>query len=137
MAGRGHRDIFAADIQWKAAGNAGTHYARFMMDEDDSSSPLVIMTKFSPGATVAPHTHAANYFEYIIDGEQTVGKKTFRQGDVRFAKGGAGYGPITVGSEGCTVLIVFQHSTGSNVIPLGRAKTTADTTIEGTRTGSA
>jgi anti-sigma factor ChrR (cupin superfamily) len=122
MAGRGHRDIFADDIQWQAAGNAGTQYARFLMDEDDTSAPLVIMTKFSPGATVRPHTHPSNYFEYIVEGEQTVGKTVFRKGDVRFAKGGTGYGPIAVGPDGCTVLIVFQNSTGSNVIPLGRPK---------------
>lgn len=122
MAGRGHRDIFAADIQWNAAGATGSQYARFLMDEDDTSSPLVIMTKFQPGAVVQPHTHGANYFEYIVDGEQTVGKTIFRKGDVRFAKAGTGYGPIKIGAEGCTVMIVFQHATGANVIPLGRAK---------------
>lgn len=120
MAGRGHRDVFAADIEWNAGGSSGTRYARFLMDEEDPSSPLVIMTKFEPGATVPPHTHGADYFEYIIEGEQTVGKVTFRKGDLRFAKSGFGYGPITVGPEGCTVMIVFQHATGGNFIPLGK-----------------
>ena len=32
------------------------------------------------------------------------------------------YGPIVVGPEGCTVLIVFQEAAKSNTIPLGKAK---------------
>lgn len=126
MAGRGHRDIFAKDIAWHRGGSDGIQYARFLMDEDDFHSPLVILSKFEPGEVVEPHTHGANYFEYVIEGEQTVGKIRFGPGDVRFAKGGTGYGPITVGPQGCTVLIVFQDATGANTIPLGRAKQQAE-----------
>lgn len=126
MAGRGHRDIFAADIEWGKGSSDGIQYARFLMDEDDTSSPLIILSKFEPGEVVEPHTHGANYFEYVIDGEQTVGKVTFRAGDIRFAKAGTGYGPIRIGAEGCTVLIVFQEATGANTIPLGRARKLAE-----------
>ncbi len=125
MTSRGHRDIFAKDIAWAPGSDAGVSYARFLMDEDDTTSPLVILTKFEAGARVEPHTHGTNYFEYVIEGEQTVGKTTFGRGDVRFAKAGTGYGPIMIGPEGCTVIIVFQNATGAMTIPLGKAKQAA------------
>lgn len=126
MAGRGHRDIFAKDIVWGQATGPGISYARFLMDEDDSNSPLVILTKFGPGEVVEPHAHGTNYFEYVVEGEQTVGKTRFGPGDVRFAKAGTGYGPIVIGPEGCTVVIVFQAATGANMIPLGKSKERAE-----------
>jgi anti-sigma factor ChrR (cupin superfamily) len=126
MAARGHRDIFADDIEWNRGTSDRIRYARFLMDEDDISSPLVILTKFGPGEVVEPHTHGTNYFEYVIEGEQTVGKTKFGPGDVRFAKAGTGYGPIQIGPEGCSVLIVFQEAPGANTIPLGRARKLAD-----------
>ncbi len=121
MTRRGHRDIFAADIEWDEGSSPGILYTRFLMDEEDVSSPLVVLSKFAPGETVEPHTHAANYFEYVIEGQQTVGKTVFRKGDVRLVKGGTGYGPITIGQEGCTVLIVFQQATGALMEPKGAA----------------
>lgn len=127
MAGRGHRDIFAKDIEWGQGTGPGVRYARFLMDEDDSGSPLVILTKFAAGEVVEPHTHGTNYFEYVVEGEQTVGKTRFGPGDVRFAKAGTGYGPIVIGPQGCTVVIVFQQATGANTIPLGKARTAKDT----------
>jgi anti-sigma factor ChrR (cupin superfamily) len=125
MAGRGHRDVFASDIDWAQGSTPGTRYARFLLDEADTGSPLVILSKFAPGEVVEPHTHGTNYCEYVIEGEQTVGKTTFRAGDVRLAKAGAGYGPLVMGPEGCTVLIVFQQASGAMMQPLGRAKENA------------
>jgi anti-sigma factor ChrR (cupin superfamily) len=122
MAGRGHRDIFAQDIVWGKGTGDGIKYARFMMDEDDDHSPMIILTEFAAGEVVQPHTHGTNYFEYVISGEQTVGKTKFGPGDIRFAKAGTGYGPIVIGPEGCTVVIVFQEATGAMTIPLGKAK---------------
>lgn len=119
VAGRGHRDIFAADMQWQKGSGEGIEYVRYLMDEADASSPLVILSRFEPGEVVEPHTHAANYFEYVIEGEQTVGKTLFRKGDIRIVKGGTGYGPITIGPEGCLVLIVFQEANGAMMVPKG------------------
>lgn len=121
MAGKSHRDVFAKDIAWGKGTSDGIQYARFLMDEEDTSSPLIILSKFEPGEVVEPHTHATNYFEYVIEGQQTVGKVTFGAGDIRLVKGGTGYGPITIGPEGCTVLIVFQQATGAMAVPKGRA----------------
>ena len=42
MAGRGHRDIFAKDVAWNRGTGDGTQYARYLMDEDDTKSPLII-----------------------------------------------------------------------------------------------
>ena len=123
---KGHRDIFAADIEWGEGSSPGIQYAGFLMDEEDPSSPFVVLSRFEPGETVEPHTHGANYFEYVIEGEQTVGKVKFGPGDVRFAKGGQGYGPITIGPQGCTVLIVFQQATGAMMEPVGRARKLAE-----------
>ena len=125
MPSRGHRDIFARDITWHPGNGPGIHYARFLMDEGDTASPLVILTRFDPGAHVEPHSHGTNYCEYVIEGEQTVGKVTFGKGDMRFAKAGAGYGPITIGPDGCTVMIVFQNAAGANTVAVGKAKALA------------
>lgn len=122
MAKRGHKDIFASDITWADGSAPGIRYARFLLDDaDPAASPMVILSKFAPGAVVEPHTHGCNYLEYIIEGSQMVGKVNFEAGDVRWAAGGTGYGPITVGPDGCTVLIVFQEAAKSNTIPLGKS----------------
>lgn len=125
MAGRGHRDYFADSIEWGRGSSEGISYARFRMDEDDPDAPLIILSKFEAGEVVQPHTHPSNYAEYVIEGEQTVGKSTFRKGDVRIVKGGTGYGPITIGPDGCTVIIVFQNAKGSVMQPMGKAKADA------------
>lgn len=123
MAGRGHKDIFASDIQWLKGSSSGIQYASFPLDEDDAdASPMVVLAKFGPDELVAPHTHACNYFEYIVEGSQMVGKVTFEAGDVRWVAAGTGYGPIKVGSHGCTVLIVFTEGAKSAPILLGKAK---------------
>jgi anti-sigma factor ChrR (cupin superfamily) len=101
MSSKSHRDIPAAEIEWRPGASSGVRYARFPLDEAN------------PRAPVPAHTHGCNYFEYIIEGEQAVGKVRFRKGDVRLVTGGTGYGPIKVGPEGCTVLIVFEDGSRS------------------------
>jgi anti-sigma factor ChrR (cupin superfamily) len=125
MSGRGHQDIAASDIVWRNGSDPGVTYARFRMDDANPNSPLMILSKFEPGAAVAAHTHASNYFEYIIEGEQTVGKVRFGVGDVRLVKGGTGYGPIKVGPQGCTVLIVFEDASRAVTELLPRSKALA------------
>jgi len=117
---RGHLDTFAADIEWMPGQDAGVTYARFPLEPGNPGGPMVILSRFEPGATVAAHTHDTNYFEYVISGEQTVGKTIFRSGDVRQVTSGTGYGPIKIGPEGCTVLIVFQEANRSIMVPMPR-----------------
>jgi len=120
MSSKSHRDIPAAEIEWRPGTGSGIRYARFPLDDANPRAPNVILSKFDPGAEVPAHTHACNYFEYIIEGEQTVGKLSFRKGDVRLVTGGTGYGPIKVGPEGCTVLIVFEDGSRSMTETLPR-----------------
>jgi anti-sigma factor ChrR (cupin superfamily) len=122
MAKRQHKDIFASDIAWTLSEN-GVHYAPFPLDPDDAAgSPLVLLAKFKPGESIYPHTHGCNYLEYIVEGSQRVGKVSFSAGDVRWASAGTGYGPIEVGPDGCTVMIVFQSADQAPMIPLGMAR---------------
>ncbi len=123
MPSRDHQNIFAADIEWRDGSDKGIRYARFRMDEANPTSPTMILSKFEAGARVPAHTHDSNYFEYIIEGEQAVGKHTFAKGDVRLVKGGTGYGPIVVGPNGCTVLIVFEDGSRSMTETLPRTLT--------------
>jgi len=122
MAARGHQDIFASDMKWSPGSADGIEYVLFRTDDTKPNAPMIILTKFEPGAAVGPHTHNSNYFEYIIEGEQTVGKVTFRAGDVRLVTGGTGYGPITIGPQGCTVMIVFEDGSGAAMETLPRKK---------------
>lgn len=122
MPARGHQDIPASEMEWRDGSEPGVRYARFRMDDADPASPSIVLSKFGPGATVSPHTHDTNYFEYIIEGDQMVGKTRFGPGDVRLVKAGTGYGPIVVGPDGCTVLIVFQDGSRSMMEHLPRKK---------------
>ncbi|NML91975.1 hypothetical protein HHL26_23535 [Sphingobium sp. TB-6] len=122
MATMKHKDIFARDIEW-IAGDEGVRFAQFLLDPNDAEeSPAVILAKFEPGEEIHPHTHACNYLEYIVQGSQKVGKINFEAGDVRWAAAGTGYGPIKIGLEGCTVLIVFETASKSAPILLGKAR---------------
>lgn len=122
MAALRHKDIFAHDIEWIAAED-GVRFAQFLLDQTDAeASPAVVLAKFPPHEVVAPHTHGCNYLEYVVAGSQMVGKVNFEAGDVRWAAAGTGYGPITVGAQGCTVLIVFQTASKAPPILLGKAR---------------
>lgn len=130
MAKTRHKDIFARDIDWIASGS-GIQFAQFLLDpEEPQDSPEIVLAKFGPGEDVYPHTHACNYLEYIVQGSQMVGKVNFEAGDVRWAAAGTGYGPIKVGPNGCTVMIVFQSASKSSPIPLGAAKNLATVIAE-------
>jgi anti-sigma factor ChrR (cupin superfamily) len=122
MSARNLQHIFSADVEWREGSDPGIRYARFPLDAANPSSPTVILSKFEPGTRVHAHTHDSNYFEFIIEGEQTVGKQIFGRGDVRLVHGGTGYGPITVGPNGCTVLIVFEDGSRSMTETLPRKK---------------
>lgn len=117
MAGRRHRDIAASEIEWREGSSPDIRFALFRTDEERLDSPAVVLSTFAPGTAVAPHSHATNYLEYIVKGEQTVGRRRFGPGDIRLVRAGTGYGPIRVGPEGCTVLIVFEDASAAAVVP--------------------
>ena len=113
MSDRSHQDIHATDIAWSEARDAMIRFAIFSTDEKNPHAPGIILSKFDPGTRIPPHTHGSNYFEYIIEGGQTVGKKWYGKGDIRIVRAGTGYGPLVIGPEGCTALIVFEDGSGS------------------------
>jgi anti-sigma factor ChrR (cupin superfamily) len=121
MTGRGHKDVFAEDIVWTGVGE-DVCYAQFLLDEGEASSPSVVLARFVAAERIDPHTHGCNYLEYIVEGSQRVGKVNFKAGDVRMVAAGTGYGPIEIGAEGCTVLIVFQDAEKSPPVLLGRGR---------------
>ena len=79
-------------------------------DEESKTSPHVFISDWPPNAEADPHTHAVDYFEYVISGTQRVGKKWFKAGDIRIARGGTYYGPLVAGPEGCRVMVMFAGS---------------------------
>lgn len=117
---RRHRDIAASEIEWREGSDPGIKFALYRTDEENASSPAVVLSTFLAGTMVEPHTHVSNYVEYIIEGEQTVGKTRFGAGDIRIVKGGTGYGPILVGPEGCKVMIVFEDASAAAMVALPR-----------------
>ena len=120
-----HRDIAASEIEWREGSDPGIKFALYRTDEDNASAPAIVLSTFEPGTVVPPHTHVSNYFEYILEGEQTVGKTRFGPGDIRIVKGGTGYGPIQVGPEGCKVMIVFEDASAAQMVALPRSAAAA------------
>ena len=130
MAAIRHKDIFAHDIEWDASKD-GVRFAQFLLDPNNvESSPAVVLATFQPDEEIPPHTHACNYLEYIVSGSQIVGKVNFQAGDIRWAAAKTGYGPIKVGPNGCTVMIIFQHASKSPPILLGKARELAPVRAE-------
>lgn len=85
----------------------GLRYASFAVAPDEADSAHVIHAEFPPGYVVGPHQHETDYVEIIVSGSQRVGRRWYRAGDVRFARRGTVYGPLTAGPDGAEVLIVF------------------------------
>ena len=79
-------------------------------DEESKASPNVFISDWPPNTEADPHTHAVDYFEYVISGTQRVGKQWFKAGDIRIVRGGTNYGPLVSGPEGCRVMVMFAGS---------------------------
>lgn len=127
MTSKRHEDVFARDMNWIDSGQ-GAQFVRFSLDDANAeSTPQVVIARFDPDERVIPHTHRCNYLEYIVSGSQKVGKTWFEAGDVRRVSASTGYGPILIGPDGCTVLIVFQEGGKSAPIPLGSAAAMLET----------
>src|SRR5829696_7881791 len=53
--------------------DSGVKVARMVVgDPDDATAPVVFHTYYPPGWEVAPHTHACDYMEIILQGSQQV-----------------------------------------------------------------
>lgn len=100
---------------WSELGAAeqpnGTRSSMFRIGEDDDpTAPTVFRAYFPPGTVVAPHTHACDYAEVILEGAQKIGNTWYGPGDIRVAKANTPYGPLTAGPEGVTVMVIFKDA---------------------------
>lgn len=121
MTSRTHRDIFANEIDWFET-DAGARTFTLPTDDRDPAAPQMVLADFPPGFAYSAHTHGCNYIEYVVSGRITVGKTSYGPGDVRQVKAGGGYGPLSVGDEGCKVVIVFERGDTAGVELLPRRK---------------
>ena len=98
--------------------------SRFVLgDDDDPNAPVVFRSWYPPNIEIAPHTHAADYCEIVLEGSLRVTRRWFTAGDVRIVKGGTAYGPLVMGPEGCTALVIFADGRWTPVaLPKGQTE---------------
>jgi anti-sigma factor ChrR (cupin superfamily) len=110
----------AVGAEWKETPD-GVRYQQVLMTPGDPSRPLLVLSELPPGYVEPPHTHESDYVEIVVEGALYVGKVVLAKGDMRAMKGGAGYGPLTAGPDGCLRLTVFDRADGSMLRMLGKA----------------
>lgn len=109
----------ADDRQWEESPD-GVRYLRVATTPGDPNRPLIILSQLPPDYVEPAHTHDASYVEVVLDGTIRVGKHDMAKGDMRAMQGGAGYGPLVAGPEGCLRLTIFESAIGSVMHVLGR-----------------
>jgi hypothetical protein len=74
---------------------------------DPSSGHAVFNVRFGPGQRGEPHWHPSDTLYVFLAGELTVeGEATYREGEVRFVRGGFAYGAEVGGPNGCEFIFV-------------------------------
>jgi quercetin dioxygenase-like cupin family protein len=107
------------DTNWAEqliAGPAGTAYAKIRIGRAENA-PSIYRAEFPPHCEVSPHYHNCDYAEIILEGEQQVGRKTYRVGDIRVVNAETVYGPLIAGPEGAVVLVIMANSNDAAVPP--------------------
>lgn len=79
-------------------------------DEADPTAPTVFKAVFPPHTEIAPHTHACDYAEVILEGTERVGRTWYKAGDIRVVKANTAYGPLLAGPEGVVKLVIFKDA---------------------------
>jgi hypothetical protein len=74
----------------------------------------VMVVRYEPDAEVPVHFHDVDYCSVVVQGSMEITRHLHDVGSVRLVRSGTAYGPLKVGSQGCTVIEVFHG--------LGRAK---------------
>jgi len=72
----------------------------------------VSIAHYPPGHSEPAHAHASDYMAVILRGSYEVGRRVYREGDIRIQEAGSVYGPSEVGPEGCTQLVIFANPAG-------------------------
>jgi hypothetical protein len=83
-----------------------------MGDPDDPDRPLVMLVRYAPNITLAPHSHATDYSSVVVQGEVTVSGRRHTVGSMRIVAAGTTYGPLVAGPEGTTIIDTFASRNG-------------------------
>jgi ChrR Cupin-like domain len=102
----------ARKIVGSSSGNGeGSRSCMFFL-EGHPGTTMVAITHYQPGHEEPPHSHASDYMAVILRGSYEVGRRVYREGDMRLQEAGAVYGPSKVGPDGCTQMVIFANPAG-------------------------
>jgi hypothetical protein len=88
--------------------DGGIRVAFYSVGEQGApGAPTVLRVQAPPGARVAPHSHACDYTEIVLEGSERVSRRWHREGDILVRTAGTVYGPLVAGPEGVTKLVFF------------------------------
>lgn len=88
----------AKDKTWQAGPYPGVEL--LVLHRNEATGGVVVLRKFSAGATVPAHTHAqANEFAYVLSGEWEESETVYPPGTFFFAPRGARHGPHIARTE--------------------------------------
>jgi hypothetical protein len=72
-----------------------------------TDQPWMLLVKFPPNHIVNSHWHGSDCFYLVTSGSMTVGEEgEYRQGDIRWVRGGTYYGPEVVGPDGVMFMLI-------------------------------
>lgn len=81
----------------------GVSVRRLYVDRERNS--VTMMIRMEPGATYSPHVHAGPEQCFVLEGDISDGRDTFRAGDFQCAPKGSTHG-VQQSERGCLLLIV-------------------------------
>jgi quercetin dioxygenase-like cupin family protein len=77
---------------------------KWLMQIEDG--PRSKIAKFQPGEVVEAHYHKADQWQIILEGSCKFNEKEVEAIGVQYVEAGTTYGPITVGENGVTILLL-------------------------------
>jgi len=81
--------------------------------EGDSSRPILLVTRFPPGAILPRHHHGDVFMDAVVQGASRFGDGEWNTaGTVRWFPARAVYGPVEAGPEGCVLLEFYVNQAG-------------------------
>lgn len=91
----------------------GLEQALFRLGEEaDGDRPVLVVTRFAPGAVLPLHHHPSPFCDAVVEGSMRVGDDVNPRGTIRILAAGAQYGPSVAGPEGCTLLEFYARDSG-------------------------
>jgi hypothetical protein len=87
---------------------------RFVLGDDgDPGRPIMIVTRFPPGAKLPRHHHGDVFMDAVVQGASRFGDQEWHHaGTVRWFPARAVYGPVEAGPEGCVLLEFYVDRAG-------------------------